>query len=171
MVLFFVFTHDTIQKGVKLETSLLAERRFEVNKNGDKRSLFDTLVMDEEYEILFKRLFNQAHSEIVLSIPSDYIRNTPTDMQELYSEFPDFSVDKDFSLWLNMPSSFPLQYKKSIQTKIEEYLIANICYLWFQTKSPNDAKVYLMNKEKCEVDIRRLLNKRSKPMRRKPSFP
>ncbi len=171
MVLFFIYTHDKIQKGVKLETSLLAERRFETDKNGNKKSLFEMLVMDEEYDILFKRLFNQAHADVILAIPNAYLRETPTDMQELYSEFPDFSVDRDFSLWLNMSDSFTLQNKKSIDIKIEEYLIADIVYRWLETKSPNDAKAYLVRREKCAEDIRKLLSKRNRSIRRLPSFP
>ncbi|NDV46106.1 hypothetical protein D0T49_03500 [Paludibacter sp. 221] len=171
MILFFIYTHDLIQQLVKQETSLLAERRFTELKDGSKESLFDKLVMDEEYDVLFRRLFGEAHADIITKIPVNYLADTPTDLEPVYREFPDFSVDRDFNLYLEMHNDFPLQFRKSIDIKIQQYLIDNICYRWLETKSPNDAATYYSRLDKAIEDIKSLLIRRTTPLRRKPSFP
>ena len=171
MIIFFIFSRDAIQKGVKLETSLLAERRFRELKTGELQELFQELVMDEEYDVLFKRLFDQARAEIVQNISSNYLTEMPTDMGEIYREFPDFQQDRDVALYLKMHCDFPLQYKKSIDVKIEQFLIDYICWRWLETKSPDDAVFFFSRLETLLYDIRRLLIRKSTPMRRLPSFP
>ncbi|MDR2684256.1 MAG: hypothetical protein LBB53_02595, partial [Prevotellaceae bacterium] len=153
MIFIFIYTHDLIQKAVKLETSLLAERRSEQTKDGTVVNLFDELVMDEEYDVMFRRLFLEAHAELLSSMPSCFIKNTPTDLRPVFREFPDFRRDRDFVLWLEVSDAYPQQYKKSIDIKIELFLIDYICYRWLETKSPNDSAVYLLRLEKTKNEI------------------
>lgn len=171
MILYFIHTKDNIQSAVKQETSLLAERRYRELKGGEREELLDELVMDEEYDDLFKRLFRQAHAELITNISSNYLAETPTDLSPVFSEFPDFRQDRDFSLWLDMHEDFPPQYRKSIDIKTEQFLIDYVCYRWLENKSPNDARYFLLRQEKTLEDIKRLLVRKIIPMRRRPSFP
>ncbi len=114
-------------KLVKQETSYLAERRTKEQPGGGVVMMYDELVMDEEYDILFRRLFLEAHAEILLRISSNYLANTPTDIDPIYTEFPDFNQDRDFSLWLNLHSDFPAQYRKSIDIKLQQFIVDYIC--------------------------------------------
>lgn len=171
MIIFYIFTRDLIQKAVKLESSLVAVRRKEQSSDGQTIELFDQLVMDEAYEVLFKRLMLEAHSDIITNIPSNFLAATPTDLTPVWSEFPDFRQDRDFVLYMRMHNEWPLNYQKSVDVKIQQYLIDYILWKWFETKSPNDAAVYQSHLSTIMADIKTLLNKRDRPMRRLPSFP
>lgn len=170
MIIYFIFSHDLIQKAVKLETSLLAKRRNIPTQDGVE-SLFDDLVMDEDYDVLFRRLFAEAHAEVVRTIPPKMIEPTPTDLSSIFTEFEDFRQDRDFALWVDVNCDFPMQYKKSIDTKIEMYLIDYICYRWFETKSPQDSMTYYSRLNTTLNEIVRLLTRRTIPLQKKPSFP
>lgn len=171
MQIYFVFTHDLIQKGVKLETSYLAVRRKQQTEGGALEEMLNELVMDEDHEVLFKRLFLQAHAEVISKISVNYLMDTPTDLQSVYTNFSDFREDRDFVLFLNMHWDFPLQYKKSIEVKLEQYLIDYICYRWLETKSPDDAVTYKARLEPTLTEIRVLLVRKTQPLKRMPSFP
>lgn len=170
-MIFFIFTHDNIQKGVKLETSLLAVRHREQSPKGEEVSRYEELVMDEGYDVLFKRLFEQAHAEVIATIPSQYIAHTHTDLTPVVREFADFSKDRDFVLWVDMPEEFPMQYRKSIDIKVEQFMIDYICWRWFETKLPQEAISYYGRLESTKEEIQRMLNKRKGGVRRMPSFP
>ena len=167
--IFFLFTHDAIQNAVKEETSLLAERRPD---SADPTALYnDQLVMDEEYDTLFRRLFQDAHAEIITHISSNYLADTPTDIEPLLSEFPDFSEERDFALWLTMHDDFPLQYVKSIGIKLKQFVIDYICWRWLETKAPNEAVSYYNRTQYVMKDVKELLIRKINPIRRYPSFP
>jgi hypothetical protein len=172
-LLYFIFTHDLIQKAVKLETSLLAERRKKEVGNGLTEEMLEELVMDERtaYEILFKRLFSEAHAEVMLRIPAHCVVDTPTDLSPLYNDFPDFRQDRDFVLFLNMSDDFPMNYTKSMDIKLQQFLIDYLCYRWLETKSPNDSQSYFSRLEKTQKDILTFINRKRTPMKRWPSFP
>ena len=170
-LLLFIYTHDNLQKLVKAETSYIAERRFRELNNGMREELFDELVMDEAYDVLFRRLFDEAHADIILHISSNYLAGTPTDLDPVYHEFPDFSKDRDFVIWLNMHTDFPMQYKKSIDIKLQQYLVDYICYRWLETKSPKDSMTFFSRLEKTIEDVQRLLVRKTTPIKRLPSFP
>lgn len=176
MILLFIYTKDLIQKAVKLETSLLAERRpapvsppYQGITEGELYN--DYLVMDEEYEEMFRRLFFQARAEVILHIASHYLVDTPTDLEPVYREYPDFKQDRDFCLWIKVHSDFPMQYKKSIDIKIEQFIIDYICWRWFETKAPKESLTYKVRMEDTIEEIKRLLARKMKPIRRMPSLP
>ena len=167
--IYFLFTHDSMQKAVKEETSLLAERR---SAGNDPSELYnDQLVMDEEYDTLFRRLFQEAHAEIITLIASNYLADTPTDTEPLFREFPDFSEDRDFALWLNMHDDFPMQYHKSIDIKLNQFVIDFICWRWLETKAPQEALSYYNRTFKSMKDVQNMLIRKINPIRRYPSFP
>lgn len=170
MIIYFIFSHDSIQKAVKQETSLLAERKTIDTQNGE-RSFFEELVMDEEYDILFRRLFLEAHAEIMKIIPPKFLNSTPTDLSSTFTEFQDFRQDRDFALWLNTKCDFTEQYKKSIGIKIQQFLVDYICWRWLETKSPQDAITYYSRLNKNLLLIKELLFRIIHPLRKKPSFP
>ena len=174
MIIFFKYTHDRIQKGVKLETSLLADRRDQMTKDGTVISNFDQLVMDEAYDILFRRLFFEAHAEIISGIPSHFVAETPTDITAMRVdnfESADYNTDRDFNLWLKVSDDFVRQTKKAIDIMIEQYIIDYICWRWFETKLPQDAVNYYNRLENTLNKIKLQLNRRIKPIRRVMSFP
>jgi hypothetical protein len=170
MIVYYIFTGSMLAKAVKLETSLLAVRRKQQNADGTTSELLDELVMDEQYEILFKRLMNDAHADVMLNISSNMLLDTPTDMENVLTEFPDFRQDKDFTLWLNMHCDWPQQYRKSVDIKLQQYLIDYICYRWLETKSPNDAATYYSRLSPTIEDVKRLLVRKSNPIRIYPTM-
>lgn len=171
MILFFIYTHDNIQQRVKEETSLLGERRRRVRSDGIEVELFDEIVFDEEYESLFRRLFLEAHAELLTGISSNYLKDTPTDLTPVFREFPDYRQDRDFLLWLNMPCDFTEQYRKSIDVKIEQFIIDYICWRWLETKSPQDAATYFGRWNDAKEKVKKMLARKNCPISRLPSFP
>ncbi len=170
MIVFYIITGDVLSKAVKLETSLIAMRRRTQQPDGSIIEMINELVFDEDNEILFKRLMNDAHAEIITNISSNMLAETPTDMEPVLTEFPDFRQDMDTILYLNMHEDWPLQYKKAVDIKIRQYMIDYICYRWLETKSPNDAVTYQSRLYNTLEDIRRLLVRKSKPLRIYPSM-
>lgn len=170
MLVYYIITGDMLAKAVKLETSLLAERRRKEYKDGTSEDMMDELVMDEEYEILFKRLMNDGKADIMLNLSSNLLADTPTDMEPVYNEFPDFRQDRDFNLFLNMHADWPEQYRKTIENKLQQYLIDFICYRWLETKSPNDAATYYSRLHTTLEDVRRLLVRKKNPLKIQPTL-
>ena len=171
MLVYYIFTKDMVQKAVKLETSLLAERRKQANADGTTHEMLQELIMYEKHDILFKRLMNDAHAQVILNMSSNMLSDTPTDMQAVLTEFPDFRQDRDFCLFLNMHADWPMQYKKSVDIKLQQYLIDYICYRWLETKSPNDAATYYARLDDTLFDVRRMLVRKKNPLKIMPSFP
>lgn len=171
MIVFFTYTHDNIQKLVEQETAYIAERRTKVLPDGNSVEMLDELVMDEEYDVLFKRYFLAAHAKVIENIPVAYLKNMPTDLTPVFREFPDFRQDRDSAIWLDMPCTWPLQVKKSVDIKIQEYFVDYICWRWFETKSPQDAATFSLRLDETMQEIKLLLSKRTRPLRRIPSFP
>ena len=166
MIVPFIFTRDMLQKAVKLETSILAKHR----KTKEGAEMLD-LVMDEEFAngIMFKRLMQDAHAEVVQNLSVNFLADTPTDMQTVLTQFPDFTQDRDFFLFLNMHDDWPTQYRKTTDIKLQQYLIDYISYRWLETKSPNDAATYYARLHKTIDDIQSLLCRKTIPLRRIPT--
>ena len=127
--------------------------------------------MDGDQEVLFKRLMNDAKAEVINNIGSNFLIDTPTDLEAVYTEFPDFRQDRDFNLWLNMHADFLMQYRKSIEIKMQQYMIDYICYRWLEKRSPKDAQTYASRLVDTLTDIRQMLIRKRNPIKRKPSFP
>jgi hypothetical protein len=162
-VLSFVFSHDSIFSSVKQETSLFAERRF----SEDGETLFEQLVFDEEYLIKFRELFFDAQAEMT-PILSTYMRDVPVDYECF--ETQDFSNDRDYIFNLLMPWDWNYHLQKPLDIKIKEFLVAYICYRWFETKIPETAVVYLQRADALLEDIKNLLDRRTGPVRRAHGF-
>lgn len=171
MTVFYIITGDTLSKAVKLETSLLAMRRKKQQPDGSLREMLDELVLDEDNAILFKRLMNEAHADIITNISSNMLADTPTDMEPVLTEFPDFRQDMDTILYLNMHNDWPMQYKKSVDIKIRQYMIDYICWRWLETKSQEDAVTYQSRLYDTLESIRHLLVRKTGGLRIYPSWP
>lgn len=178
MVIFFIYTYDNIQMLVHQETSYLAKRRSSPDLNQGENfgaqsgELFnDLLVMDTEHDVLFRRLFLEAQAEISLRISSNYFKDLPTDFKPSDNGHPDFKSADDFLLLLRMHDDFAMEYKKSIDIKIKQFIIDYICWRWLETKSPRDSQSYLARFEKTIEDIKSLLIRKLRGLRRLPSFP
>lgn len=171
MIIYFVQTHDTIKRYVHEETSYIAERTFRENTQGEAIEMLDELVMDEEYDHLFRRLFAEAKSDVIYSISPIYLAETPTDLSSVFLEYHDFRADRDFSLWLDVPTTFPMQYKKTIDTKIQQYIIYYIMWKWLDTKMPEIAVTYKIDIDRLKLEINNLLRRRMNIPTKRPSFP
>lgn len=166
----YLFTHDLIQQDVKQETSLIAERRFAVNKKtGEETPLYEQLVMDEEYDYLFRRLFNEAQAAVISVIPSRCLKDTPTDLKPLL-EHREYDDNKDWLLVLRAPERFAPQYRKALDSEIEGLLVDLICFRWLETKSPEDAQGYFVRSEQRKEAIKKILSKGYKAEGRWPSI-
>lgn len=156
----FLFSHDDIFAGVKQESSLLSERRFDAQGN----TLFDELVFDEEYLILFRRLFFEAQANLIPAV-SAYLKYNSFD--DGFFETRDFTEDRDLSLHLLMPADYFDAYTTAVDIKIKEYLIAYIMYRWLETKMPQEAATFFQRSAACLNDVKNNLEKRLNPVRRR----
>ena len=146
MILTFIQTNDEILKSVKQKSSLIAERQ---------PDLFDQLVFDEEYLILFRRLFLDARANVI-SACSAYLKGQS---DESYFDTQDFSNDKDFIIGLDI-NNFVIAVKDSVDVKMKEYLSDFILYQWLKDKSQL-SEVYRMSAETNLQDMKRFLEMRT----------
>lgn len=168
--LVYLFTHDLIQQDVKQETSLIAERRTAVNRQtGEEKPLYEQLVMDEEYDYLFRRLFGEAQAEVMAAIPSRCLRETPTDLKPLVLEHREYDDNRDWLLVLHTPEAFSRQYRKALDSTIEGLLVDYICWRWLETKSAEDAQWYLARIEPRKGEIKKVMAKGYRSEGRWPS--
>lgn len=160
----YIYTSENIFKEVKNESSLMSARI----KDKDGKSLFDTLVFDEAYMIMFRSLFLDAQSDITLMLP-DRLIATPSDS---WFDENNFKDDKDFVFFFLKDSSTHLF--KTLDVKIQVYMINHIMFNWLKTKYPEMAVVYLQNMTGLKDDIKRLVSRiqiDGKDIKRYPSFP
>ncbi len=155
----FIYSHDDIFRGVKQESSHLAERRFDRESN----SLFEQVVFDEEYLIKFRELFFDAQAEVVPAL-SAYMKEVPAGGG--YFETQDFSKDRDFCFVLLMPDDWNFHLVKPVDIKIKQFLIAYVMYRWLETKLPEEAAVYQQRASSVLSEAKALLEKRTRPIRR-----
>lgn len=164
-LLTFIYSHDDIFGSVKQESSLHSIRQ--TDKDGNP--MFETLVFDEAYLIKFRELFFNAQAQIIPTI-SAYQKDIPVD--PYYFERKDFTKDRDFICYLNMPNDFMMSMARPIEDYIFNFLKDWIMYKWLETKMPNIASVFLAN---CigvdgsggyKSDIKGALEKRTQPIRR-----
>ena len=155
---FFTYSHDNIFAAVKMEASYLAERRFDKNDN----NLFEDLVFDEEYLILFRQLFFEAQAEVTHAV-SPYMRDVPVDAENF--ETQDFYKDRDYIFYLVMPEDWNFHLSKPVDIKIKEYIVAYIMYRWLETKLPPEAAVYLQRANDALDKVKKMLERRTKAIR------
>jgi hypothetical protein len=155
MILTITQTHDEIFKGVKQESSLLAERR--TDQQGTPT--FDELVFDEEYLILFRDLFFDGRSNVE-SACSAYFR----ELDSNYFESNNMEAEKDFTVQLEI-KDFLQQMANNVSMKMKYYLVAYVMYRWLETKLPQEAATYYARAETHLQDMKRYMEMRT--MRRK----
>ena len=152
-------------QAVKQESSLYSIRQ--TDKDGNP--MFESLVFDEAYLPKFRELFFNAQAQIVPTL-SAYQKNTPVKSE--YFERRDFSRNRDFICYLNMPDDFLMQMARPIEDYIFNFLKDWIMYKWLETKIPNTSVTFLTN---CigvdgsggyKSDIKGALERRTKPIRR-----
>ncbi|MDR0713710.1 MAG: hypothetical protein LBF89_05570 [Bacteroidales bacterium] len=157
--LIFIYPHDDVFQDVKQESSLLAER---INdKEGN--SLFESIVFDEEYLTLFRKLFSDARSYVTPAL-SAYIKEIPAETE--FYEARDFTKARNYELILAMPDDFNFHLAKPADAKIRQFLIAYILYRWLETKLPEQAASYLARADKILSEVKNLLDNRINPIRR-----
>lgn len=155
----FIYSHDNIFASVKQESSLLAIRRKDENGDG----LFDQLVFDEAYLILFRELFFDAQAEVTPAL-SGYMKDIPVEFD--FFETQDFSKDRNYIFYLFMPDDWNFHLYKPVDIKIKQFIVAYIMYRWLETKLPQEAVTYLERANSVLDDIKGLLNKRTDAIRR-----
>jgi len=161
--LIFTYSHDNIFASVKQEASLFAVRKFD--QNGD--DLFNQLVFDEAYLIMFRQLFFEAQAEVTVAL-SGYMKDIPVASE--YFETQDFFENRDYVFYLAMPDDWNYHLFKPVDIKVKEFLTAYIMYRWLETKSPQDAATYLQRATSVLEDAKTLLDKRTKPLRHSQGY-
>lgn len=129
----FVFSADSIFTGVKQETSYIAERA--TTKDG--QSLYESIVFDEEYLSYFYDKFNDAKAELKKHC-SAYIKDH--DHQLVFIN--DVTQQKeDCILTLYMPKTFKKGMASVINTKMREFLVTYVAYIWLSDKMAESAEL------------------------------
>lgn len=146
-----VQTHDDIFKGVKQESSLLAERR--TDQQGTPT--FEELVFDEEYITLYRELFFDARANVE-SACSAYMLPEG----EMYFDNQNFDIERDLVLQLEIPD-FKSQMINNVSIKMKAYLVAYIMYRWLETKLPGEAGTYLSRANETLKDMKRFMEMRN----------
>jgi len=158
--LIFIFSHDNIFQGVKQESSQLAIRK----SDKDGNPMFEQIVFDEAYLPKFRELFFDAQAEVTPAV-SRYMRDIPAEPE--YFETQDFSKDRDYTFSLLMPDDFNMHMAKPIDIKIKQFLVAYIMYRWLETKLPEESAIYMERANTVLSEAKGLLERRTKPIRRK----
>ena len=159
----FIYSHDNIFASVKQESSLLAVRR--KDENGD--SLFENLVFDEAYLILFRQLFFDAQAEVTPAL-SAYMKEVPVKPE--FFETQDFSSNRDYTFYLLMPDDWNFHLSRPLNIKVKQFIVAYIMYRWLETKLPQESAVYLERANSVLGDAKSLLNKMTQPFRRSHGY-
>lgn len=160
-MIFQLHSHDSIFTSVKMESSYLAERA----KDKDGEPMFEEIVFDEEYFILFRDLFFDARANVVGAC-SAYMK----DQTEIsLFEQDNFDKERDFIFRMDVPDFIPA-YLDSLSIKIKSYLVAHILYRWLEHKMPAEAQGYLERSNSYLKDVSRFLELR-KERRIRKSWP
>jgi len=157
--LVFIYSHDNIFASVKQESSHLAIRK----KDETGESLFEQLVFDEAYLILFRQLFFDAQAEVTPAL-SGYMKDIPVEAE--FFETQDFSENRDYTFNLLMPDDWNFHLTRPVDIKIKQFIVAYIMWRWLETKLPQEAAAYLARATSVLDEAKALLNKRTKPIRR-----
>jgi hypothetical protein len=154
----FIYSHDSILRGVKQDSSLFSKDRMD----DDGNSLFDAIVFDEAYLPKFRELFFDAQAEVTSAV-SSYLKDIP--VKPAYFEHDDFSKDRDYKLFLLLPDNFTSAMVKPVDIKIRQFLIAYIMYRWLALKQVAEYQLYQARAEGLLEDIKGLLDRRNSPVR------
>ena len=165
------YSHDDIQRAVEEETALLGERRWYETKDGERIERLGELVMDGEYDNLFRRYFDDACGQVTLMMPRKLIRHTVTDLKPGILEGQHIGKDRDFFLEIILPITFPVQYRGGVNALIGSFLVDYICWRWLETKLPEESQTYAARAKESEEQIKKLLNNVGSVVRRAPSWP
>lgn len=149
-----IYSHDLMFQSVKQESSLLAVRK----SDNEGNPLYESLVLDEAYLPKFRELFFNAQAQVTLCLAA-YMRSVPT--EPIYIERQDFSKDRDFVIHLSLSDDFNLHMVKPIEDYIFNFLKDWIMYQWLETKSTNDAVLFLNKTEKYKTDLMISLSQKS----------
>jgi hypothetical protein len=155
-----VFSHDSVFAGVKQETSHLGERY----RDKDGNSLFDSLVFDEEYLVLFRTLFFDARAQVIHAL-SAYMRDIPAEARSIDTQ--NFSTDRDLELLLAVDERWNSHLLQPLDSEIRAYLVAYITYRWFENKLPQEAANYFSRADYHLASARSML---FVPFRRKHQY-
>ncbi|MDR1937036.1 MAG: hypothetical protein LBQ73_00875 [Tannerellaceae bacterium] len=164
--LIFIYSHDSVFQDVKQEASLLAVRKRDQKGNSednDGNSYFDLFVFDDAYLVKFRELFFDAQAEVT-PVLSAYMKLNPPGHG--YFETLDFTKDVDCTFDLIMPDDFLMALSKPVDIKIRQFFIAYIMYRWLETKMFEEASIYRERAYSLLDEIKSLLEKRVKPIRR-----
>ena len=165
MKLTYIFKKGFIKEAVNQETSYIAERQpsMEVPQFKDGTiNLFEQLfVFDEHQQTLFDRYFVEAYAQLMLVIPAGY----------MYSDLVEPEPPGDDLISELEINDFPKQFVSPLYVKMRQYIIEHIIWRWLDGKLPAIAKTFFDRLEVTRKDISDLLSKRTRSMRRYPSFP
>lgn len=165
MKIIHLFKKRYIKEAVVQETSYIAERQtsLELPQHKDGRNnLFEQLfIFDDHQQTLFDRYFIEAKAQMMMLIPPAYMIEVepPTDYE---------AGDEIIGLEI---INYPNNFVDSLKVKMQQYIIDYIIWRWLETKLPQLSRTFYDRLQTSQRDISSLLTKRTREMRRYPSFP
>ena len=165
MEITYLFKKEYIKQAVIQETSYVAERQqnLELPEYKDGRNnLFEQLfIFDDHQETLFSRYFDEAYSQLIMHVPTGYIIevDAPTEYE-----------DSDKLLGLEIPD-YTSAHRDALKIEMDRLIINYIIWKWLATKLPQLATVFFNSMETSIGNATKLMSRRTRLMKRKPSFP
>lgn len=165
MEITYLFKREYIKQAVIQETSYVAERQqnMELPQYKDGRNnLFEQLfIFDDHQETLFARYFNEAYARLIMHVPTGYI---------IEVEEPAEYEDGDKLIGLEIPDYTSI-HRDALKVEMDKVIINYIIWQWLATKLPQLAIVFFNSMETAISNSSKLMRRRTRMMRRKPSFP
>lgn len=160
----FEYTTEEIRGVVVMETSYIAERQPDLaypETTSGGNNIFEILhIFDEHYDELYHRYLDEAYSQLVLLVPVGSLADEEGTI-----------VDEDVRAIYFDIKDYPRQLIPSLRLKMRQFIIEHILWAWFKTKLPHLAKVFNESMQETRGDISKLLNRRTRPLRRISNFP
>ena len=165
MEITYLFNKEYIKQAVIQETSYVAERQqnLELPQHKDGRNnLFEQLfIFDDHQQTLFDRYFDEAYSKLIGHVPTGYLRDA--------EQIEDYK-DGDKVLFLSI-ESYPLSFKDALKVEMDKFIIEYIIWRWLASKLPKIAGEFYESMQTSLESVSSLMMRRTRMMRRKPSFP
>jgi hypothetical protein len=150
-VVHFVFRADEVARAVEAETAYAGERA----RDDAGRVMVDEIVMDEEYGVLFRRLFLEARAR-VLQVAGSRARVTG------FPRFDaaDFDEERDFCFCLEEMDDAGARV---VDALVMDLLVYRVAGRWLEGKLPGLAGTFLERAEEAGDAIKRCLVARGRP--------
>lgn len=156
ITIYIHITAQEIQQRAEQETAEIGKRRLDQQGN----SLLEQLIMDSEYQLLFRNYFREACVQ-ALDKCQAYTKHRLSPTGE--DDNDTTRKDEDFFATLRLPDTFSIPAANLIDRDIYNHLLACVLYRWFEFKLPQEAQIF---RERSKENLRLLashLEARTRP--------